>query len=98
MPGQDRTGPNGQGAMTGGGFGLCGAGTRTTPRMRQFLRRGYRRGGRGRGYRFFAGSGEGFDAPEKELVLSDLKQQASFLENTLKNIQSRISDLEQSQE
>lgn len=26
MPNQDRTGPLGQGPMTGGGFGLCGGG------------------------------------------------------------------------
>lgn len=42
MPGQDETGPSGQGAMTGRGLGLCGGG----------MRRGFGRGfGRGMGFR-----------------------------------------------
>lgn len=41
MPGQDRTGPNGQGPMTGRGLGLCGNGG---------IRRGFGRGC-GRGFR-----------------------------------------------
>ena len=43
MPGQDRTGPSGQGPMTGWGLGLCGQG----------LRQGFGRGlGRGFGFGF----------------------------------------------
>lgn len=42
MPGQDKTGPNGQGPMTGRGLGPCGIG----------MRRGFGRGyGRGIGWR-----------------------------------------------
>jgi len=42
MPGQDKTGPNGQGLMTGRGLGPCGGG----------MRRGCSRGfGRGMGLR-----------------------------------------------
>jgi len=42
MPGQDKTGPNGQGPMTGRGLGLCGSG----------MQRGFGRCfGRGFGFR-----------------------------------------------
>lgn len=48
MPGRDGTGPFGQGAMTGGGFGLCAVNRRAG--------RGMRRGRRGAG----AGNGNGY--------------------------------------
>jgi hypothetical protein len=54
MPGRDKTGPMGQGPMTGGGFGSCAqeggqvpAGNR--PRLGRGRGRGGRGGGRGRG-------------------------------------------------
>jgi hypothetical protein len=50
MPGMDGTGPNGLGAMTGGGFGLCNeAGTLA---QRCGARRGRRGAGRGAAMRF----------------------------------------------
>jgi hypothetical protein len=53
MPGFDRTGPQGQGPMTGGGFGYCGAGRRRGDLSA--LGGGYGRPGGGRGF----GSGRG---------------------------------------
>ena len=60
MPGFDRTGPGGQGPMTGGGFGLCGSGSRAGAGfgsgnrggfgLGQRFRRGFAAGGRGRGF------------------------------------------------
>ena len=52
MPGFDRTGPRGQGALTGGGRGPCGGG--------RYTNRGYNTGyGLGRGGRPYGG-GRGF--------------------------------------
>ena len=59
MPGRDGTGPMGQGAMTGGGFGPCGSGRGTG---RSFFGRGAffcRGGGRGMGTGM-QGGGRGF--------------------------------------
>ena len=50
MPGFDRTGPNGQGPMTGGGFGRCG--------NRRNLDETFQGRGLGRGFR--GGRGAGF--------------------------------------
>jgi hypothetical protein len=44
MPGFDRTGPQGLGPMTGGGFGLCGRNTKTTV-QNELYPRGAGRGG-----------------------------------------------------
>ncbi len=53
MPNMDKTGPNGEGPMTGRGAGICGDNKQNNgflPRMRRrlFLGRGYG-AGRGRG-------------------------------------------------
>ena len=61
MPGGDRTGPLGQGPMTGRGFGYCSGSAQpgfTSPGYGRGLGRGWGRGtgrgfwGRGRGYRW----------------------------------------------
>lgn len=63
MPGQDQTGPAGQGPMTGKGFGQCGAGNKapTGRGMGRGAQRGFGRGmgrcGRGRGMGFGPGRG-----------------------------------------
>ncbi len=50
MPGLDRTGPNGQGAMTGRRMGLCANNTNQNPDIPQAgFGRGLGRGGGGRG-------------------------------------------------
>ncbi|MBT3294629.1 MAG: DUF5320 domain-containing protein [Verrucomicrobia bacterium] len=58
MPRGDKTGPMGQGPMTGGGFGSCAQeGGQLPAGNRPRLGRGRGRGGRGRGGR---GRGRGF--------------------------------------
>ncbi|MCM0754573.1 DUF5320 domain-containing protein [Desulfovibrio aminophilus] len=67
MPNQDRTGPLGQGPMTGGGFGRCGSARQADIDDRPGLGRGFGQGqrlgqglgqGRGRGCRRAAASGQ----------------------------------------
>lgn len=59
MPGYDRTGPMGEGPKTGGGFGLCGTGTRRAVGGAYYgVGRGGRPFGGGRGRCF--GGGRGF--------------------------------------
>jgi hypothetical protein len=60
MPGGDRTGPMGEGPMTGGGFGYCG-GYGMPGFAHPFPRRGFsRRWGRGRGLGWGPGMGRGY--------------------------------------
>lgn len=110
MPGFDRTGPLGQGPMTGGGFGYCGTSRRP----------GYAFGGRGFFGRFGAGRGAGFGrrrgigwcggqgygylgpwsfyAPsrrlEPEAELAQLRQEATDLKASLKDVEARIAEVE----
>ncbi|HMM39487.1 MAG TPA: DUF5320 domain-containing protein [Desulfovibrio sp.] len=64
MPNQDRTGPLGQGPMTGGGFGRCGAAREAGNDVDQpGSGRGFGQGqglgqGQGRGRRCAAGTGQ----------------------------------------
>ena len=75
MPGYDRTGPLGQGALTGRGFGPCGRGF------------GFRMGfGRGFGFRRFARITE---KEEKELLqeeLGEIEEEKKEIEKRLKEI------------
>lgn len=60
MPGLDGTGPQGQGPMTGGGFGRCNP----TGAVRPYLGRGMRRGRRNRYY------ANAFDMPNADDVIT----------------------------
>lgn len=104
MPGFDRTGPQGQGAMTGGRKGLCGAGT---PAVNVGYRRGWGRGpcgggaayGPGRGFRRSVGWGPGnYDPAYSPVGAEDekrlLKENARNLKNQLEAINKRLDDLE----
>jgi hypothetical protein len=105
MPGFDRTGPRGEGPMTGWGLGYCGtpAGRR---RVRSWPFRQFR-GGRQRGWRnryYYTGipgwawwqRGE-FYGPEITVQeeIKMLQDEAKNLERELKNIQKTISDLKE---
>ncbi|MDP2951538.1 MAG: DUF5320 domain-containing protein, partial [bacterium] len=93
MPQLDKTGPRGQGALTGRGLGPCGTGSQ----------RGAGRGfGLGLGRGFGRGLGRGWGCPlcgglpqiitekeEKEM----LKEEASALEEELKEVQKRIAEI-----
>jgi hypothetical protein len=114
MPGFDGSGPLGEGPMTGGGFGYCGSGRRASygARGRGFQSRsdmgrgfGFVRGrsfgrGMGRGY----GSrraGRYFGMPrlfDSKTELAELRQEAVDLKDYLKDVESRIAELEKSSE
>lgn len=104
MPRGDGTGPVGMGPMTGRAAGYC-AGNTVSGYMNPVMGRGMGYGsGRGRGMRSAHGwFGRGgmyncspafFPAPAKEQETEMLKAQARGLEETLKEIQHRISELE----
>jgi len=80
MPQQDRTGPQGQGPMTGRGMGPCGRG--------QGFRQGF---GRGFGRRFFqpVQSVQYSEADEKKILAEELKE----IEAEQKEIQNRLKEL-----
>ena len=80
MPGQDKTGPLGQGQLTGRGLGLCGNGSG--------MRRGFGRGfGRARCPAKFA---VGFSKEdEKKILEAELKE----IETQKQEIAKRIKEL-----
>lgn len=108
MPSGDRTGPMGQGPRTGRMLGYCsgydtpGFSSNTGTRMRRSF--GFGRG-RGRGYGFgwknidqnnYPEPKQSFNESEigKEEQISMLKAQAESLSKTLKDIEKRLSNLE----
>jgi len=119
MPGGDRTGPRGEGPMTGRAAGYCGANATAGFANRNPGRRFFGRVGtdaffgRGRGWRNqywatglpgwvrYPGVAQDFNpygataetgmSPEEEGEV--LKEQATYLEQQLKNIKNRISEL-----
>jgi len=101
MPGFDRTGPQGQGPMTGGGFGYCGAGRRRGDLSAIGGGRGFGPG-RGRGMARGRGMGRGYGRPwelssvpmgaNPETALSELQRQAEDLKAHLKDLEARIAE------
>lgn len=88
MPGGDRTGPLGQGPLTGRRMGFC-AGFNTAGFMNPKFGRGFGRG-------FGAGFGRGFverpiltEADEKKILEQELKE----LELDKKEIEKRLKEL-----
>ncbi len=81
MPGQDGTGPAGQGPLTGRGLGPCGCG----------MRRGFRRGfGSGLGRRFgFKNQVILTQTEEKKILESELKE----LDSEKQEIEKRLKEL-----
>ncbi len=94
MPGGDRTGPRGEGPMTGRGMGYCAEGSATP--MRGAFGMGQGRGfGRGRG---FARTIPANTAPlpqelSKEQQMKNLEQQKVATEERLKEIERQLEDL-----
>ena len=91
MPGFDKTGPQGLGPMTGGGFGLCGTGTRSSvqdgPYLRGAGRGGIPRGG-GRGRAWGGGRGRNFgNQTGKKLRDNFPKKSYLYLQILQENIQ-----------
>lgn len=108
MPGFNGTGPMGQGARTGRGFGYCAPGIGSAPYQGIYGvgRGGYPRGG-GRGRAWGAGRGSGWNAfgapyppsanpypPAPADELSFLKEQSTGLQSELESIRKRMEELE----
>ena len=82
MPGFNRTGPLGNGPMTGRGLGPCGRG------LRSGAGRGFGRGmGRQSGY------GPAYE-PTKEQEIADLKAEKELVKKDLDSIEQRLKELE----
>lgn len=106
MPGFDGTGPQGQGPLTGGGFGYCRPGVGqpgAQDRVYGVGRGGMPRGG-GRGRAFGGGRGRRFagwgravapvPAPlTNEEEVAQLQQQSQAMQQQLADIQARINEL-----
>lgn len=106
MPRGDRTGPLGQGPMTGRGGGFC-AGYPMPGYMNACGRGFFRGGGRGRGFRrwFFTtglpgwmrfGSAVPGEAPvySREDEMRMLRNQSEYLSKALEDINTRLSEIE----
>ncbi len=111
MPGFDRSGPMGGGAMTGDRRGFCDtadrAGTGSSAAGygpgRGCRRGGFFAGGAGRGFgRGFGAEGRTAPSPMRAAAPTDdleyLTQQAQNLESSLQMIKKRIDDLQQKSE
>ncbi|MFA6810012.1 MAG: DUF5320 domain-containing protein [Desulfoplanes sp.] len=95
MPGLDGTGPQGQGAMTGGGFGRCTGNTGYGVRP-CFGRGGGRGNGRGMGQgRYYAGAGYQGNAANQMMDDSSRKQ---FLDNQITSLAQEIEQLKKQRE
>ena len=110
MPGFDKTGPLGQGSMTGGGFGYCDIGRGQGYGLRgRIFRGGFGAGpgpgfGRGRGPGRGMGPGYG-DQPQRKFYwqpvtldpkgkLAELEREADDLRAYLKELEARIGELD----
>lgn len=84
MPVYDKTGPQGQGPMTGRGMGSCGKGQGMGMRMGFGRCRGY---GRGLG-RYF-----GWNAPQtKEEKIEDLQSYKKALQEEMEEVEQELVD------
>ena len=84
MPGFNQTGPQGQGPMTGRGFGPCGRG----------LRMGF---GRERGYGGGLGRYFGWNVTQtKEEKVEDLQTYKKALQEELEDLEKELTDLQKS--
>jgi len=103
MPGFDRTGPAGDGPMTGGGRGLCGTGEGVGRRNyggrmgRGWRCRGFGPGrGAGRGWGASPIPAGGASAPEMSAAdeLAMLKAESERIQQNLEALQKRMAALE----
>jgi hypothetical protein len=87
MPGGDRTGPSGQGPMTGRGMGYC-AGFNVPGFMNPGFGRGF---GRGRGFAWRARATQAV-MPVQEVITE--KQEKQYLEEDLKVLKQEMEDVQ----
>jgi len=84
MPAFDKTGPRGQGPMTGRGLGLCGKG--------QGIRMGF---GRCCGYGRGLGRYFGWNTPQtKEEKIEDIKAYKKALQEEMEDVEKDLADLQ----
>lgn len=94
MPGFDRTGPQGQGSMTGGARSLCNPVTGFGYGRGFGVGRGYGRGyGRGMGYGYGPGYGQRYSLDQADET-TQLKAEADYMKSSLDAINKRIEELE----
>jgi len=108
MPGFDQSGPMGEGPMTGGGFGRCGApvseygraGFRAAAWGRGMANRRGSMGGRGPGRRMSLGYGRRLAADPSAMAgnsvdeLNMLRAETDRLKESLQTVNNRIAELE----
>lgn len=99
MPGYDRSGPRGEGARTGWGFGYCAAESRTAPET--VGRFGPRGGGRGmqRGFRrgfcvYGRGGGAAFNRPVESMQRPSLAEENERLRTESQQLKERLDAIE----
>ncbi len=98
MPQGDRTGPNGQGSMTGRGMGYC-SGYNTPGCINQGFGRGMGRGfGRGRGFAWRARTMQIMPIQQPAVITEKqekefLEQELSALKEEMKEIEARIKEI-----
>ena len=86
MPAFDGTGPQGQGPMTGRGFGPCGRGNRFGMGM------GF---GRGRGYGRGLGRYFGWNSPQtKEEKVESIQAYKKALQEEMEDAEKELADLQ----
>lgn len=83
MPGFDRSGPRGEGPMTGRRMGYCGTGT-------GFRRLGFRRFGAGAGY----GYGRGYRRAYYDAPVISHDEEKDMLKEEIEFLKSRLEQLE----
>jgi len=100
MPGRDRTGPMGMGAMTGRGAGVCMSGYENAVPARGFGM-GYGRGRRNRfyatgmpGWMRFGGSAGTYQNPDPGMERQALRNKAEALQSELNAIKKRLSEID----
>jgi len=92
MPGLNGTGPLGQGALTGRGFGNC--------RATQFIGRNFFGFGRGLVRKRFSNASLSMgysmesESMSKTNGIDELKKEATYVRNYLETIEKRIQDIE----
>ncbi len=95
MPRGDRTGPNGMGPMTGRGLGYCN--NFASPGFGKMTPRGMggrffgRRGGFGRGNRYFANPDWDYLSPNPPAY--DAKSQKAYLESEIKLLSEQLEEM-----
>lgn len=105
MPGFNGTGPNGAGPMTGGARGLCNP---ASPGYSPGINRGYNYGrgfgfgrgfrgagvGYGRNYGWYPPAAAGGVVENRATEILNLKNEASYMQQSLEAIKQRIAELE----